>query len=219
MSAISIKGTRGGIALIVPAEISAEEAIEQLEERITAAPGLFDCDKVMVDFCGRLEVESLLAAVEERLREAGTGELVVTRDLLSPRTEPRAASAATENNYTAPGSSARLVKGTIRSGQKLSHSGDVIIMGDVNPGAEVIAKGNIIIFGSLRGVVHAGANGDTSAFVAALSLEPTQVRLAGLVARSPDNEQSNKKRGPEVVFVRNNELVIEPYTASLKCLQ
>jgi septum site-determining protein MinC len=210
---------RGGIALIVPAEISAAEVVAQLEDRITSAPGLFDCDKVLVDFCGRPEFESLMAALEERLRAAGTGELVLTSDILAPKLETRPSSAHPEHHYSAPGTNARLVKGTIRSGQKFSHAGDVVIMGDVNPGAEVIAKGNIVIFGSLRGVVHAGANGDTNAFVAALSLEPTQVRLAGLVARSPDNEQSNKKRGPEVVFVRNNELVIEPYAASLKCLQ
>jgi septum site-determining protein MinC len=51
-------------------------------------------------------------------------------------------------------------------------------MGDVNPGAEIIAEGNVIIWGHARGMIHAGAKGDTSAVICALNLSPTQLRIA-----------------------------------------
>lgn len=40
--------------------------------------------------------------------------------------------------------------------------------------------------GALRGVVHAGANGDETAIIMALKLMPQQLRIASYIARSPD---------------------------------
>ncbi|MBC7106160.1 MAG: septum site-determining protein MinC, partial [Firmicutes bacterium] len=72
-----------------------------------------------------------------------------------------------------------LVRRTLRSGQRLCYNGNVVILGDVNPGAEVVAAGNVIVMGVLRGVVHAGANGNEEAVVLAFRLRPTQLRIAG----------------------------------------
>ena len=43
-----------------------------------------------------------------------------------------------------------------------------MIVSDVNPGAEVVAAGDIVVMGSLRGVAHAGAEGDASARIIAV---------------------------------------------------
>ncbi len=72
--------------------------------------------------------------------------------------------------------------GTLRGGQALHHIGNVVIVGDVNPGAEVIASGDIVVFGTLRGVAHAGAQGNVGARVFALELAPTQLRIAAAIA-------------------------------------
>ena len=80
------------------------------------------------------------------------------------------------------GENAIFVQRTLRSGFKVSHHGHVIVLGDVNPGAEVIAGGSVIVWGRLRGVVHAGADGDENAVVCALEMMPTQLRIAGLVS-------------------------------------
>lgn len=97
---------------------------------------------------------------------------------------------------------------TLRSGQSVRHPGHVVVLGDVNPGAEIIAGGHVLVWGRVRGVVHAGAGGDTSATVAALDLAPTQLRIAGHIAVSP------KRRGevrPEVALIRDGHLVAEPW--------
>ncbi len=49
----------------------------------------------------------------------------------------------------------KIVRKTLRSGDKITSTGDLVIMGDVNPGAEVEAGGNVYILGSLRGTVKA----------------------------------------------------------------
>jgi septum formation inhibitor MinC len=78
------------------------------------------------------------------------------------------------------------LKQTLRAGQAISHKGDLIIIGDVNAGAEVLAEGDITIWGSLRGIAHAGIDGNTKAEIRALRLQPIQIRIANFIARSPD---------------------------------
>lgn len=76
------------------------------------------------------------------------------------------------------------LKTTIRSGMEVRHQGTAILLGDVNPGGAIIASGDIIIWGRLRGLAHAGARGDRrESRIYALVMEPTQLRIANLVAR------------------------------------
>ncbi|HEY1728557.1 MAG TPA: septum site-determining protein MinC [Candidatus Baltobacteraceae bacterium] len=81
-----------------------------------------------------------------------------------------------------PASAVLYHRGTLRGGQSLANVGHIIVVGDVNPGAELVAGGDIVVFGALRGVAHAGAQGDRSARVYALVLEPTQLRIATTIA-------------------------------------
>ena len=53
-----------------------------------------------------------------------------------------------------------LVRRTLRSGQRVRFDGNVVVLGDVNPGAEITARGDIVVMGWIRGLAHAGADGD-----------------------------------------------------------
>ena len=77
------------------------------------------------------------------------------------------------------------LKNTIRSGVEIFHPSTIIIMGDVNPGATIIAHGDVLVLGSLKGIAHAGAAGSREAVIMALKMQPTQLRIADLVARAP----------------------------------
>ncbi len=74
---------------------------------------------------------------------------------------------------------------TLRSGDDLTTEGDLLLYGDVNPGARISAGGDVMIWGTLRGVAHAGKNGDESAKIIALQLRPVQLRIAQIIARGP----------------------------------
>ena len=86
-------------------------------------------------------------------------------------------------------------------------------MGDVNPGAEVIAGGNVLVWGKLRGMVHAGALGDSEAVVCALVLAPTQLRINNKIAISP---AEGRKKHPEMALVRDGKVVAEPWLEDRK---
>lgn len=107
-----------------------------------------------------------------------------------------------------------LVARTLRSGQKVRSAGNVLVLGDVNPGAEIIAAGCVVVMGTLRGVVHAGAEGDETATVTALSLLPTQIRIASCITRPPDGQPTPDVYRPEVARLKNGEVVIEKYVVS-----
>ncbi len=96
---------------------------------------------------------------------------------------------------------------TLRGGQVLHHSGNIVVVGDVNPGAEMIATGDILVFGRLAGIAHAGAQGDEIARIYALDLAPTQLRIATFIAA----EDETKRRStpvPEVALARDGRIVV-----------
>lgn len=96
---------------------------------------------------------------------------------------------------------------TIRSGTEIRHPGTVIVMGDINPGGSIIADGDILIWGKLRGLVHAGAGGKTDSIIMALEMEPTQIRIADIVARAPEPPSQYY---PEVAHVSDGGIRITP---------
>jgi septum site-determining protein MinC len=104
----------------------------------------------------------------------------------------------------------KFINTTIRSGQAIEYDGNVVIIGDINPGGIVTAKGNIIVLGALRGVAHAGSDGNRQAIVAAFLLQPTQLRIADVIARRPDYE-IQASRWPEIAKIEENAVLIEPY--------
>ncbi|MDO3681724.1 septum site-determining protein MinC [Paenibacillus ehimensis] len=80
----------------------------------------------------------------------------------------------------------RIVRGIVRSGQTFSHEGDILYLGDINPGGAIISSGSIYVMGSLRGMAHAGVDGDERSIIAASHMRPTQLRIAGIISRPPD---------------------------------
>jgi septum site-determining protein MinC len=85
----------------------------------------------------------------------------------------------------------------------------VVVFGDVNPGAQIIATGDIIIWGRLRGMVHAGAEGDNKAVICALDMSPNQLRIAEYIATAPSDKRRTVR--PEVASVRDNQIVVEAW--------
>jgi septum site-determining protein MinC len=99
-------------------------------------------------------------------------------------------------------------RGTLRGGQALHNLGNLVVVGDVNPGAELIASGDIVVFGALRGVAHAGAQGDRASRVIALELAPTQLRIATLIATS---DAGTRPRGPEHASIVDERILVVPF--------
>ncbi|MBL4935217.1 septum site-determining protein MinC [Clostridium sp. YIM B02515] len=103
----------------------------------------------------------------------------------------------------------KFLRKTVRSGQCINYSGNIVIIGDVNPGSEVYAGGNIVVLGALKGHAYAGVGGNEKAIIAAFSLQPEILQIADIMTRSP--EDGMKPQYPEVAKVKDNSIIVEPY--------
>ncbi|MEG1255155.1 septum site-determining protein MinC [Clostridium sp.] len=103
----------------------------------------------------------------------------------------------------------KFIRKTIRSGQRVEYSGNVVIVGDINSGAEVYASGNIIVLGAVKGSVYAGIDGNNNAIIAAFILTPQIIGISKMITRSP--EDIDKPKYPELAKIKNGNIVVEPY--------
>ena len=132
-------------------------------------------------------------------------------DLAARRTTSVATAAVTipASPSAAPsGISTLYHRGTLRGGQSLHNLGNIVVIGDVNPGAELVASGDIVVFGAMRGVAHAGAQGERSAQVIALDLTPTQLRIATLIAA--DSGDRLRRPAAEHARIEGERIAIYP---------
>ncbi len=141
----------------------------------------------------------------DRSAQAAAKELGITNYMLPPGSKVDTAVAATPLS----GSNALYVTSTVRSGQRVVHGGHIVISGDVNSGAEIIATGDIMVFGTLRGLAHAGCQGDENSRIVAGSMRPQQLRIASQIARAPENNEKDARR-PEVARIENGAIQVFP---------
>lgn len=111
---------------------------------------------------------------------------------------------------------ARIVFGTIRSGQRIDTEHTLVVFGDVNSGAEITAGGDIIVLGNLRGVAHAGAYEESGGgrVIFALSMQPTQLRIGLIITRgSGETRADTAGARAEIARVEEGTIVVEYYNS------
>jgi len=219
-SAVEIKGYGNDVNIILSGDAPFPDVEAELIKRLTDSERFFSGVAVVLDAGDRVlsseEFEELkgiltdrfsltISAVRSRSDETRKaaeeiGWKVESQKQEEEKKEKPRAPAARENDTI-------LIKRTLRSGQKEWHRGNIVIVGDVNPGAEVVATGDVVILGKLRGVAHAGAEGNASAEIIALDLRPIQLRIAEYIGRSPDLDLERDKT-PEMAQVEDGNIVI-----------
>lgn len=98
-------------------------------------------------------------------------------------------------------------RGSLRSGMKMEYEGSLVILGDVNAGAEVLAGENVVVLGILRGMAHAGANGNKEAIIAAASIESVQIRIADIV-KEIEKEELQQENIKTCAYLNDKDEVI-----------
>ena len=225
---VSFRGTREGLAITlgegewrdIMNELAAQLGRPQAQAFFTGARVLLDTNQRTIDV---LQLEELIALLSQHgmMLNSVLGERATQDAFAQVRTAlPPPESIAEEKTpplFAAPelpidALHAMLIHRTVRSGQRYHFNGTIIVIGDVNPGAELVADGDVIVWGKLRGVVHAGAAGNEDAFVGALVLAPTQLRIGKLIARAPDNTGKRTHLAPaEIARVRGGQIIVEPW--------
>ena len=220
---ITIKGIRQGLLIKLKGG-TWDEQLVHLEERLRMGATFFKGGRAAL----AVDDQTLTATDIERVRDLLAQYDVTLWALVSEDDESTLAAARmglavnlelveapdTESDQTGEEEApleldTLVVERTLRSGQKAHHPGHVVVLGNVHPGAEVIAGGHVIVWGSLRGVVHAGAMGSEESRIYALELAPTQLRIAGHIARSPDEKRRHPM--PEMAQIRNGRIEAIPW--------
>lgn len=216
---IKIKGIREGLLVTLRDgawdEMQAE-LLRHLDEQVEFLRGA----QLALDVGNTPLKAAELGWLRDQISERGLSLWAVLSD--SPKTQETAQSLGLATRISKPqpervthaldtslqGEQAVLVRRTLRSGFKLHHPGHVTVVGDVNPGAEIIAGGDVVVWGRLRGMVHAGADGNTDSIVCALDLSPTQLRIAGEIAIAPNRRG---KPQPELASLKDGQIQVEQW--------
>ena len=218
---IGIKGIREGLLVSVGDGASWEDAEAALLHTVGERADFFNGARVALDVGSRPLKAAQLGKLRDRLSDLGITLWAVLSD--SPKTQETARSLGLEIRVAKPrpgrvvrpiearaeGEEALLVRRTLRSGMAVEFHGHVVVLGHVHPGAKITAGGDIIVWGRLKGVAHAGANGNTDAVVCALDLSPTQLRIAGHIATAPPRRG---KPVPEKASLKDGQVVAEPWS-------
>lgn len=233
---IEFKGIREGILVTIDTGIEWANVLSDLTTRIDGQGSFFRGATIVLQLNERelqrpelarlmgllkerqVQVASVLSSSAATQSAARQLNLAIDRTSISPTLYTPERGRHLEAPPTYPermfddeikGSDGMLIRRTLRSGANVQHPGHVVILGDVNPGAEIIAGGDIIVWGHLRGVVHAGAMGDNAAVICALDLQPTQLRISGLISVSPKGRR--RKPRPERAFIEDGQIRAETW--------
>lgn len=222
---VIIKSSKNGINLILDEKLPFSELLDEIKKKFIDSEKFFKDAKIAISFEGRSLSENEQFEIIDVIQQNTTITIicVIDHDELMDEVLRRRIGEYEELHSPQTG---QFYKGTLRSGQQIESETSLVVLGDVNPGAKVIAKGNIVILGALKGIAYAGADGDSSCFVAALDMNPVQIKIGDHIGRSADKKEPVKgfrrkaktdagSSGPQIATVYQNQILIEPISSGL----
>lgn len=210
---VLFKGSKDKLKVYINSEVQFEKIIEELTAKIDSSLKFFKGANLPVVLRGRNLDQNEREEIAKIIKtNVGLEVIEETQEDVREDIERQISLQANAKTFadTLEEGMTKFYRGTMRSGQLIKFNGNVVVIGDVNPGAEIAATGNIIVMGNLRGIVHAGSKGNKNAIVCAFSMYPTQLRIADIITRPPD-EKVEKANLPELACIRNNDIYIENY--------
>ena len=224
--------SEGRVIVDIGKRILSHDQQELIRKVIDSESGLeikqFWCEPAVLEL-ERRRIDSLIelhTAISDRVNGSERSGVSTTPQPDPGGIAPAEASAETDLQ-SSPGSvrsgserrsvPADVVRGTCRAGEVRRFPGNVVVVGNVNPGAQIIAQGDILVFGKLRGLAHAGAGGDSTAVILAMSSVAPQLRIADyLCDADAERTVAGRRRGdvdegPIIAQIRNSSVHVSPY--------
>ena len=151
------------------------------------------------------------AAADETASAAQPAAAAGGADQAAATSGVKTATSATTNTDAPAAAATMVVRGPLRSGQRVyARQSDLIVMGVVSRGAEVIADGNIHVYGPLRGKAMAGARGDTAARIFTTALDAELVAVAGIYRVIDSKLPPELHQRPAVIQLQKDALHLTP---------
>lgn len=196
---ITIKGTRNGLTLYLDDSCSFHELFLALDHALSV--GDLEAKESMITVTVQLGNRYLHKEQEEKLRD-----LIRSKNKLVVQSMESNVILKQDALRWKEESDVQVLTKTVRSGQVVEVTGDLLLIGDVNPGGKVVATGNVFVLGNLRGIAHAGVDGNPEAVIVASYLEPMQLRIAHYLSRSPDYQSEGVYM--ECGFIDQDEKIV-----------
>ena len=214
---VTIKGTKDGLVLRLDDKCAYSDMIAELRNKVSenSLDGLAEV-KVHIGnrYCNEEELKEIMNVVHEspNLRVSMIQSDVITIE---------------ECNRKILENQSETYIGIVRSGQIVKAEGDLVVIGDVNPNGRVVAAGSIYVLGRLKGIAHAGANGNEEAVIAASWLEATHLMIADkmetmtdeltILSEQPEMECAYIHRNGFIAIDRLQELrILRPNLSTFK---
>ena len=220
---VVIKSSKNGINLVLDSKLPFDELLEEIKKKFIDSEKFFKDAHIAISFEGRALSQAEQFEIIEMIQQYTSITIIciLDHDELMDEVMKRRIGAYQEEHSPQTG---QFYKGTLRSGQQIESQTSLIVLGDVNPGAKVIAKGNIVVLGALKGIAYAGADGDSGCFVAALEMDPVQIKIGDHIGRSADKKEPAKgfrrkakieSAVPQIATVYEQQILIEPISSGL----
>lgn len=205
---VVIKGNKSGIRIVLDAELEFDELLNEVEKKFSSSAGFLGNAQVAVSFEGRELTEEEEAILLQCIAEHSDLDVVCVLDNDKKREEYFTQS-LNERLLQMNSNTGQFFKGNLRSGQVMEFETSIVILGDVNVGAQVVSTGNVVVLGALNGTVYAGASGRDNCFVVALKMNPMQIRIGDVIARSSDEKTAPPKE-PQIAYLEQGAIYIDP---------
>jgi septum site-determining protein MinC len=224
--AVVIKSNKYGIHLVLDRDLAFDSLLSAIVEKLKEAEKFFKNAQLAISFEGRkLTLEQENAIVDEINANTSIDIICIVDN--NPeheeyiRQQIEHCQAVAQQSYGI--NNVQFYHGTLRSGQSVESEAGLVIVGDVNPGATVSAYGSIVVLGAVKGNAYAGIGGDDRSFIFAMDMNPIQIGIGNMIAKSPDRTAGTRRRkraketgnNPQVAYARDGRICIETCTKEL----
>lgn len=221
-NSVIIKGGKSGIIVVLDKEMEFDALLANVKDKFESSAKFFSNANMAISFEGRrlndIEEKRILDVIAE-VSDLNIVCLLKENNEFDRVCEDAVKRALESVELPEKQLPCQFYKGTLRSGQEFISDSSVIVLGDINPGAKVVAKGNVVVLGSLKGNIFAGVDGNENAFVVALDMNPMQIKIGDVIARSADtsikigkaakNKNVVKVLEPKIAYVYEDSIYIE----------
>ncbi len=193
ISPAMFKGVDNGIVVLLNPDVSFEEIIDYLGKILEERKVFFSGAHLTVEPNGRDLTKQEIEELSELLKKFG-----ISFSINGLGTITKKEIVETEKNNK---DKTVIIDHTLRAGQVVNITGNVVVLGDINEGAEVTVTGNAYIFGMVRGIVNAGES------VVSLGFKPLRMVIGKTVF---DNNLSGKTyRKPRIAKVEDGKIIVK----------
>jgi septum site-determining protein MinC len=224
--AVVIKSNKYGIHLVLDKDMAFEKLLSAIVDKLKEAEKFFKNAQLAISFEGRNLTQEQENAIVDEINANTSIDIICIVDN-NPEHEEYIRQQIEHCHNMAQqsygSSNVEFYHGTLRSGQSIESETGIVVVGDVNPGATVSSCGSIVVLGAVKGNVYAGIGGDDRSFIFAMDMNPIQIGIGNMIAKSPDKTFGVRRRkrvkesgvNPQVAYARGERICIEPCTKEL----